>query len=92
MTPYTTTVEGLATDVHLPDGRGPFPAVLIRTPYDRLRHRAELRGWARRGFAAVAQDVRGRHGSPGEWHPYGNETADGAAAVRWIRRQPFGDG
>ncbi|WP_437090714.1 CocE/NonD family hydrolase [Streptomyces sp. enrichment culture] len=92
MTPFTTTVGGLATDVHLPDGPGPFPAVLVRTPYDRLRHRAELRGWARRGFAAVAQDVRGRHGSPGEWHPYRNETADGAAAVRWIRRQPFSDG
>lgn len=92
MTPFIVAVEGLATDVHLPDGDGPFPAVLIRTPYDRRRHRAELRGWARRGFAALVQDVRGRHTSPGEWHPYENEAADGAASARWIRRQPWSDG
>ncbi|MFE1250230.1 CocE/NonD family hydrolase [Streptomyces sp. NPDC058735] len=85
-------VGELATDVQLPHGIGPFPAVLLRTPYDRTRHRAEARGWARRGFAAVVQDVRGRHGSPGEWHPYAHETADGAATVRWIRRQPWNDG
>src|SRR5690606_22340455 len=63
-----------------------------RTPYDRRRHRAELRGWARRGFAAVAQDVRGRHASPGQWRPYEDETADGTAAVRWIRCRPWSDG
>ncbi|MDT0307499.1 CocE/NonD family hydrolase [Streptomyces sp. DSM 44917] len=92
MSTLTTAVEGLATDVQLPDGDGPFPAVLLRTPYDRLRHRAELRGWARRGFAAVAQDVRGRHASPGAWHPYAREAADGAATARWLRRQPWSDG
>jgi predicted acyl esterase len=92
MTLLTVAVEGLATDVQLPDGDGPFPAVLIRTPYDRRRHRAELRGWARRGFAALAQDVRGRHASAGAWHPYQNEAADGAATARWIRRQPWSDG
>ncbi|GAA2258762.1 X-Pro dipeptidyl-peptidase [Streptomyces ruber] len=92
MTPFSEAVAGLATDVHLPDGDGPFPAVLVRTPYDRARHRAEARGWARRGFAAVVQDVRGRFASPGEWHPYENEAVDGAAAVRWVRRQPWSDG
>ncbi|MGY1454671.1 CocE/NonD family hydrolase [Streptomyces sp. SS8] len=85
------TVGGLATDVRLPAGRGPFPAVLLRTPYDRLRHRAEAGGWARRGFAAVVQDVRGRFASPGRWRPYENEAADGAATARWIRRQPWSD-
>ncbi|MCX2923294.1 CocE/NonD family hydrolase [Streptomyces sp. NEAU-W12] len=92
MTPFGARVEGLATDVRLPDGDGPFPAVLIRTPYDRARHRAEARGWARRGFAAAVQDVRGRFASAGEWHPYENEAADGAATARWIRRQPWSDG
>ncbi|MCT7357261.1 CocE/NonD family hydrolase, partial [Streptomyces sp. 15-116A] len=92
MTAFDAAVEELATDVVLPVGDGPFPAVLVRTPYHRTRHRAEARGWARRGFAAVVQDVRGRFASPGEWHPYANEAADGAAAVRWIRRQPWSDG
>ncbi|MEU4686872.1 CocE/NonD family hydrolase [Streptomyces xinghaiensis] len=92
MTPLGAAVEDLATDVHLPGGGGPFPTVLLRTPYDRARHRAEARGWARRGFAAVVQDVRGRFASPGEWRPYENEAGDGAATARWIRRQPWSDG
>ncbi|MDT0610430.1 CocE/NonD family hydrolase [Streptomyces lancefieldiae] len=92
MTAFTTAVGQLATDVRLPAGDGPFPSVLVRTPYDRTRHRAEARGWAHRGFAAVVQDVRGRFASPGEWHPYADEAADGAATVRWIRRQPWSDG
>ncbi|MGD9483119.1 CocE/NonD family hydrolase [Streptomyces sp. TRM70308] len=82
----------LATDVCLPGTAGPHPAVLVRTPYDRRAHHAELRGWARRGFAALAQDVRGRHGSPGAWRPYHGEAADGASAVRWVRAQPWSDG
>ncbi|MEU3003871.1 CocE/NonD family hydrolase [Streptomyces sp. NPDC007020] len=83
----------LATDVCLPDGSRLRHAVLIRTPYGREAHRAELRGWAAHGFAALAQDVRGRHGSPGEWHPYrGHERADGAATVSWIRAQAWSNG
>ncbi|MEU6616616.1 CocE/NonD family hydrolase [Streptomyces parvus] len=83
----------LATDVFLPDGDRPRPAVLIRTPYGRDAHRAELRGWAAHGFAALAQDVRGRHGSPGEWHPYrDHENADGAATVAWVRAQAWSNG
>ncbi|GAA4135565.1 CocE/NonD family hydrolase [Actinomadura keratinilytica] len=82
----------LAADYRLPDGPGPFPCVLIRTPYDRRSHAAELRAWARRGFAAVAQDVRGRHGSGGRWHPYRHEAEDGAATVRALRRRPWSNG
>ncbi|MFC9946546.1 CocE/NonD family hydrolase [Streptomyces pratensis] len=92
MTVFRPTVDGLATDVCLPEGAGPFPTILIRTPYDRARHLAEARGWARRGFGAVVQDVRGRFASPGEWRPYENEAADGVAAARWIRRQSWSDG
>ncbi|MBM7058412.1 CocE/NonD family hydrolase [Streptomyces durocortorensis] len=94
-TVYVPTPDGtaLATDVCLPDGARPRPAVLIRTPYGRDAHRAELRGWAAHGFAALAQDVRGRHGSPGEWHPYrSHEKADGAATVAWVRAQSWSNG
>ncbi|MGW8885630.1 CocE/NonD family hydrolase [Streptomyces sp. NPDC055749] len=88
------TADGarLTADLCLPTGEGPFPAVLIRTPYDRRRHRAELRAWAASGFAAMAQDVRGRHASEGQWHPYRSEEADGAATVRWLRGQPWSSG
>ncbi|WP_103530692.1 CocE/NonD family hydrolase [Streptomyces sp. SM11] len=94
-TVYVLTPDGaaLATDVCLPDGARPRPAVVIRTPYGRDAHRAELRGWAAHGFAALAQDVRGRHGSPGEWHPYrGHERTDGAATVAWVRAQVWSNG
>lgn len=88
------TADGvrLVADLCLPVGDGPFPAVLIRTPYDRRRHRAELRAWAAAGFAAVAQDVRGRYASQGRWHPYRGEEADGAATVRMLREQPWSNG
>ncbi|MFH9295044.1 CocE/NonD family hydrolase [Streptomyces sp. NPDC017520] len=92
---YVPAPDGtaLATDVCLPEGNRPVPAVLIRTPYGRDAHRAELYGWAAHGFAALAQDVRGRHGSPGEWHPYrGHETVDGAATVAWTRAQEWSNG
>ncbi|MEU0688823.1 CocE/NonD family hydrolase [Streptomyces uncialis] len=82
----------LAADRCLPSGDGPFPAVLIRTPYDRRRHRPELRSWAAAGFAAVAQDVRGRYASEGQWHPYRSEAADGVATLRWMREQPWSSG
>ncbi|MFJ1777419.1 CocE/NonD family hydrolase [Streptomyces anulatus] len=94
-TVYVPAPDGtaLATDVCLPDAPRPLPAVVIRTPYGREAHRAELCGWAAHGFAALAQDVRGRHGSPGEWHPYrDHERADGAATVAWVRAQAWGNG
>ncbi|MFZ4283144.1 CocE/NonD family hydrolase, partial [Streptomyces rhizosphaericola] len=83
----------LATDLCLPEEPGPHPAVVIRTPYGRTAHHAELRGWAAHGFAALAQDVRGRHGSPGPWHPYrDHEESDGAATVAWVREQGWSGG
>ncbi|MEU5159494.1 CocE/NonD family hydrolase [Streptomyces sp. NPDC020875] len=91
------TADGvpLATDVHLPPpgpAEGPYPAVVIRTPYGRRAHRGEARAWAARGFAAIVQDVRGRYGSGGRWRPYAHEAADGAATLRWIRERAWSDG
>ncbi|WP_436841640.1 CocE/NonD family hydrolase [Streptomyces cyaneofuscatus] len=94
-TGYVPAPDGtpLATDLCLPATPGPHPAVVIRTPYGRTAHRAELRGWAAHGFAALAQDVRGRHGSPGPWHPYqDHEESDGAATVAWVRDQAWSGG
>ncbi|CAD5915897.1 protein of unknown function [Streptomyces sp. KY70] len=94
-TVYVPAPDGtpLATDLCLPATPGPHPAVVIRTPYGRTAHRAELRGWAAHGFAALAQDVRGRHGSPGPWHPYrDHEESDGAATVAWVRGQAWSGG
>jgi predicted acyl esterase len=83
---------GLRTAVRLPDGDGPFPTVVVRTPYGHGSHRDEARAWAARGFAAVVQDVRGRYASTGDWHPYRHEETDGAATLRWVRGHRWSDG
>ncbi|MFD4975226.1 CocE/NonD family hydrolase [Streptomyces sp. NPDC058424] len=89
----TVCIDGLATDVCLPPEPGTHPTVLVRTPYDRRHHHAELHGWAARGFAALTQDVRGRHASQGDWHPYGaHEPKDGETTLHWIRAQRWSNG
>ena len=80
----------LATDVYLPQGAGPFPVLLTRTPYNKNGNHAKP------GYAVVVQDMRGRFASEGEnipfvgcgWEPY----QDGADTVAWIRKQPWCDG
>jgi predicted acyl esterase len=82
----------LAYDVHRPPTDGRVSTVVHRTPYGRSRHLDEGRGWARRGFAYVVADVRGRYDSEGTWEPYRNERTDGAALIDWITTQPWSDG
>ncbi|WP_084955682.1 CocE/NonD family hydrolase [Thermoactinospora rubra] len=86
------TPGGLVCDAVLPAATGRWPVLAIRTPYGRSRHLAEAHGWARRGMAAVVQDVRGRHESPGEWRPYAHEHHDGPLFAAWLRDQPWCDG
>ncbi len=85
----------LAADVYLPAGvPGPWPAILERTPYDKLNPGLVLsaRYFASHGYAVVLQDVRGRYASEGEWYPFGNEGPDGVETVAWARGQPWCDG
>jgi uncharacterized protein len=79
----------LATDLYRPAAAGKVPVVLVRTPYGRARHLAEALGWVERGVAFVAQDVRGRYDSCGEWQPYVHEREDGAATVAWLAGQSW---
>ena len=85
----------LATDVYLPDAEGPQPTVLMRLPYGK-REYGEVRFWVKeltaRGFAVVAQDMRGRHASEGVFTPWANEGADGAGTLDWIVAQPWSNG
>ncbi|WP_054567596.1 CocE/NonD family hydrolase [Frankia sp. R43] len=82
----------LAVDVHLPPRVDwPVPVVVTRTPYGRSTHLTEGQGWAARGFGYVVQDVRGRYDSDGQWRPYRDERADGAALADWIIDQRWCD-
>ena len=83
----------LATDVYLPAGKGPWPVVLMRTPYNKGRGGG---GLARQGYVLVKQDMRGRFASEGENLPFigcGWEGhRDGAETVAWILKQKWCNG
>jgi hypothetical protein len=94
---YVTTRDGirLATDIYLPGASGRYPAVIQRTPYGKYEERAVTYAeWmADHGYACVIQDVRGRHDSDGNWHPYENhEDTDGYDTINWVIRQPWSSG
>ena len=97
----------LATDVYRPAAGGPFPVLLERTPYNKSapsraectaavagpRSRAEVAGYfARRGYAVVYQDCRGRYGSEGRFTKYLSEAEDGCDTLAWLVRQPWCNG
>jgi putative CocE/NonD family hydrolase len=83
----------LSADIYLPDATGPFPTVLMRTPYsnnmDAMIEKA--RRLANVGYACVLQDCRGRWDSDGDYHPF-REGEDGYDTQEWIGRQPWSNG
>lgn len=84
----------LTTDIHLPEGDGPFPVMLLRSTYGRNlapKPMLEL------GYALVVQDVRGMGASEGEPYVFRYEgwlkgLSDGAFTVDWIHDQPWCNG
>lgn len=84
---------GLAADIFLPKAHGPWPAILIRTPYNRKG--AGVIGYssfATHGYAVVIQDVRGRYASQGTFRGMMQEGADGNDTINWISEQPWSTG
>lgn len=90
----------LSTDVYLPalgekPIQGPWPVVVERTPYDKSRrvsHSQSGRFFARRGYAVVMQDVRGRWSSEGDFEFLRNESNDGYDTLAWIGEQAWSNG
>ena len=70
----------------------PLPAVLIRTPYDKGGSAAIGTYYAKRGYIFVAQDVRGRYASEGEFVSFADEGEDGYDTVVWLSNQPWCNG
>jgi putative CocE/NonD family hydrolase len=91
MVPTTGGIR-LATDVWLPDGPGPFPVVLTRTPYHRVTCFGAARALTEWGYACVVQDCRGKYDSEGVFRPLVYEEEDGAATLDWIANQPWCNG
>ena len=82
----------LRTDIYRPSGDGSYPVLLVRTPYNKDGFAAFGRKGAARGFMVVAQDVRGRYASEGEWYPFKHEIDDGYDAVEWAAALPHSTG
>ncbi len=82
----------LRADIYRPAGAGRHPVILQRTPYDKHQHIGDGIAAAKRGYVFIAQDVRGREASEGEWYPFKHEGADGYDAVEWAAGLPYANG
>ena len=82
----------LKADIYRPAGDGPFPVLLQRTPYNKDTTATLALRAASRGYLFVAQDVRGRYASEGEWYTFKHEINDGYDAVEWAARLPHSNG
>lgn len=87
---------GLATDFYLPEGAGPWPAVLTRTPYGKHQFLNHSRRLNALGYAVIVQDTRGRFDSEGKADIFftdgWGDLADGYDTVEWVALQPWCNG
>ncbi|HSW58996.1 MAG TPA: CocE/NonD family hydrolase [Dehalococcoidales bacterium] len=91
----------LRADIYRPADRRKHPAILIRTPYNKVcnawHHNSFLHfiDATSTGYVVVIQDVRGRFASEGQWSGsdiFQHEGEDGYDSVEWIAAQPWCDG
>ena len=82
----------LSTDVYLPEGEGPWPVVLARTPYGKGALAGAGETFNAYGLAFVAQDVRGRFESEGIDTVFQDAARDGGATITWITEQEWASG
>lgn len=86
----------LAADIYMPAKAGRYPALVHRTPYGKAGVRADGEYFAARGYALVAQDVRGRFVSEGDYYMLRDEAwgknKDGYDTIEWIAAQPWCNG
>lgn len=90
----------LRGDVYLPQGAGPFPALVERTPYNKeVSPEMQVKSppfFASQGYAVVVQDVRGKFKSAGKFIPFHDDgwgvNRDGYDTIEWIAAQAWCDG
>ena len=97
----------LATDVYVPDGTGPWPVILERTPYGKrelsrsertaadpepMPRDAMAAYFTGHGYVLAYQDCRGRYGSGGAFVKYLSDGEDGYDTCAWLVAQDWCNG
>ena len=89
----------LMADIYRParDGKpveDEFPIILVRTLYDKddVERFIDAEAAARRGYAVVVQDVRGRFNSDGNFYHGIYEAEDGYDTIEWAAEQGWCNG
>lgn len=82
----------LSADVYLPAAEGLYPAIVTRKPYDNTNDARTGAFYAHNGYVFVAQDVRGRGDSEGQFRAFHQEAKDGYDTIEWVARQPWCNG
>ena len=83
---------GLSTDIYRDAAVSKAPVILMRTPYDKSKQKANAERYAEAGYVVVIQDCRGTRESEGVLAPYNNEGQDGFDTIEWITRQAWCSG
>ena len=84
----------LATDLYIPVQQGQrgaerFPAVLLRTPYNKAAWGTGIvRFFAEHGYLSATQDCRGRFQSEGKFFPFVDDPQDGGDTIAWLAQHP----
>lgn len=89
----------LRADIFRPDDNLKHPAILTRTPYNKIHSEdtdIKLFPSVLKGYVQIFQDLRGRYASEGKYDG-GDlyltvEANDGYDAVEWVAGQPWSDG
>jgi putative CocE/NonD family hydrolase len=84
----------ISADVYLPLGAQGLPTIVQWTPYESTRERFIAWGvwFARRGYAAVVCDVRGRYESEGHFEAWTKDGVDCQDTLTWAAAQQWSNG
>ncbi len=83
----------LATDVYLPDRKGRFPVIVIRSPYPGTGVlSSDALEFCQDGVGMVIQNCRGTENSEGDADLWRQEKEDGEDFLNWISEQDWFNG
>jgi putative CocE/NonD family hydrolase len=84
----------LRANVFRPDRGGPYPVLVLRTPYGKPNGGMDRR--VKAGYIVVTQDARGRYASDGKWESFlrfkTHDAEDGFDTVEWAAKLPGSSG